>query len=134
MRRQSLRRFAFLPLVAIALFGGIAYTAPQSDQSDRGVAPIYGITIPTGYRDWKVVSVAHEAGRLNDLRAVSAWGFRSTLVDVGAEWIGERNRFENVRQHSACGPVALRRRRLRAKPIDCQASRAWRRCVTGEFG
>jgi hypothetical protein len=39
MRRQSLRRFAFLPLVAIALFGGIAYTAPQSDQSDRGVAP-----------------------------------------------------------------------------------------------
>jgi hypothetical protein len=54
MRRQSLRRFAFLPLVAIALFGGIAYTAPQSDQSDRGVAPIYGITIPTGYRDWKV--------------------------------------------------------------------------------
>ena len=67
MRRQSLRRFAFLPLVAIALFGGIAYTAPQSDQSDRGVAPIYGITIPTGYRDWKVVSVAHEAGRLNDL-------------------------------------------------------------------
>jgi hypothetical protein len=43
------------------------------------------------------------------LRAVSAWGFRSTLVDVGAEWIGERNRFENVRQHSAPGPVALYR-------------------------
>ena len=84
MRRQSLRRFAFLPLVAIALFGGIAYTAPQSDQSDRGVAPIYGITIPTGYRDWKVVSVAHEAGRLNDLR-----GFRMGITfDAGGRGCG----------------------------------------------
>ena len=26
--------------------------------------------IPPGYRDWKVVSVAHEAGELNDIRAV----------------------------------------------------------------
>lgn len=26
--------------------------------------------LPPGYRDWKVVSVAHEAGNLNDIRAV----------------------------------------------------------------
>ena len=26
--------------------------------------------LPAGYRDWKLVSVAHEAGDLNDLRAV----------------------------------------------------------------
>jgi len=26
--------------------------------------------IPPGYRDWKVVSVAHEAGELNDIRAI----------------------------------------------------------------
>ena len=32
--------------------------------------PIFGITIPPGYRDWKLISVAHEAGELNDLRAV----------------------------------------------------------------
>jgi hypothetical protein len=29
-----------------------------------------GITIPKGYRDWRLVSVAHEAGNLNDIRAI----------------------------------------------------------------
>jgi hypothetical protein len=33
-------------------------------------APISGITIPPGYRDWKLISVAHEEGNLNDLRAI----------------------------------------------------------------
>jgi hypothetical protein len=33
-------------------------------------APIFVKKIPAGYRDWKVVSVAHEAGDLNDIRAV----------------------------------------------------------------
>jgi hypothetical protein len=27
-------------------------------------------SLPSGYRDWKLISVAHEAGDLNDLRAV----------------------------------------------------------------
>jgi hypothetical protein len=31
---------------------------------------IFVTEIPAGYRDWKVVSVAHEAGDLNDIRAV----------------------------------------------------------------
>jgi hypothetical protein len=33
-------------------------------------SPIFGITIPPGYRDWRLISVAHEAGNLNDLRAI----------------------------------------------------------------
>jgi hypothetical protein len=32
--------------------------------------PIFVTTVPSGYRDWRVVSVAHEAGDLNDIRAV----------------------------------------------------------------
>jgi hypothetical protein len=32
--------------------------------------PIFGITIAPGYRDWRLVSVAHEAGSLNDIRAI----------------------------------------------------------------
>ncbi len=31
---------------------------------------IFVTEIPVGYRDWKVVSVAHEAGDLNDIRAI----------------------------------------------------------------
>src|SRR6476469_8006416 len=31
---------------------------------------VFVTEIPGGYRDWKVVSVAHEAGDLNDIRAI----------------------------------------------------------------
>jgi hypothetical protein len=37
-----------------------------SDDADA----IFGGSLPPGYRDWRVVSVAHEEGELNDLRAV----------------------------------------------------------------
>ena len=33
-------------------------------------APDPGVTLPAGYRDWKLVSVAHEAGNNNDIRAI----------------------------------------------------------------
>jgi hypothetical protein len=39
--------------------------------ADSGTAvPIFGLKIPSGYRDWRLVSVAHEAGSLNDIRAI----------------------------------------------------------------
>ena len=41
-------------------------TSQQNDES----APLFGIKVPSGYRDWSLISVAHEAGNLNDLRAV----------------------------------------------------------------
>jgi len=31
---------------------------------------IFVTEIPPGYRDWKLISVAHEAGKLNDIRAI----------------------------------------------------------------
>jgi len=34
------------------------------------VVPVFGIGIPAGYRDWKLVSVSREKGNLNDIRAV----------------------------------------------------------------
>jgi hypothetical protein len=43
------------------------FAAPEADEA---ASPIFGITIPPGYRDWAVISVAHEAGNNNDLRAV----------------------------------------------------------------
>src|SRR5271167_2804418 len=48
----------------------VASTAPASGQADGEAAPIYGVKIPAGYRDWRLISVAHEAGNLNDFRAV----------------------------------------------------------------
>ena len=38
--------------------------------ADDESSPIYGVKIPAGYREWPLVAVAHEAGDLNDLRAI----------------------------------------------------------------
>lgn len=59
-------------LIAIATLAGVVtFTATTSRHATAQEAePIFVKTIPPGYRDWKVVSVAHEAGALNDIRAV----------------------------------------------------------------
>lgn len=65
-----MKRIAFL-LVAVATVAGVvASTAPTSGLADEEAAQIFGIKIPPGYRDWRLISVAHEAGNLNDLRAI----------------------------------------------------------------
>jgi hypothetical protein len=65
-----MQKIAFL-LVAIAVVASVAAsTASASRHTDGQAAPIFGIKIPPGYRDWKLISVAHEEGNLNDLRAV----------------------------------------------------------------
>jgi hypothetical protein len=55
-----------------ALAGAIATTAPLSGQSDSEAAPIYGIKLPQGYRDWRLISVKQlvgNGGKLKQLRA-----------------------------------------------------------------
>ena len=44
--------------------------SPASRHVDSAAAPIFSIRIPEGYRDWKLVSVAHGEGTLNDIRAI----------------------------------------------------------------
>lgn len=58
-------------LVAVAMVTGfVAVCFPGSGKADGEAAPIVGIKIPAGYRDWRLISVAHEEGNLNDLRAL----------------------------------------------------------------
>jgi hypothetical protein len=59
-----LRSFAAVAIAAVISIPSIGGTANDS------AAPIFGVKIPPGYRDWKLISVAHEAGSLNDLRAL----------------------------------------------------------------
>src|SRR5712672_3041752 len=63
-------RIVFVLIAVMALAGAAAYIAPASGQADGEAAPIFGIKIPSGYRDWRLISVAHEEGKLNDLRAI----------------------------------------------------------------
>ena len=63
-------RIAFLLLAVAAVAGVVVHMAHASGHGDGEAAPIFGVKIPTGYRDWRLISVAHEEGDLNDIRAI----------------------------------------------------------------
>ena len=65
-----MKRVAFLLVAVAAAAGVVVCMAHASGQADGEAAPIFGIKIPPGYRDWRLISVAHEAGNLNDFRAI----------------------------------------------------------------
>ena len=60
----------FVLVAVVALAGVAAYMAPASGQADGEAAPIFVTKIPAGYRDWRLISVAHEEGNLNSLGAI----------------------------------------------------------------
>ena len=44
--------------------------AAGSKTNDPEISAVYVTDMPPGYRDWRLISVAHEEGRLNDIRAI----------------------------------------------------------------
>uniref|UniRef100_UPI003101540B cytochrome P460 family protein n=1 Tax=Neorhizobium sp. EC2-8 TaxID=3129230 RepID=UPI003101540B len=63
-------------LFAIAMsITGVGITAAFSaavESQPENASPIYGVTLPEGYRDWKFIAAAQEAPPLDELRAVLA--------------------------------------------------------------
>ena len=65
-----MKRITFLLVAVATLAGVVRFTATASRNVDGHEAPIFVTTIPAGYRDWRLVSVAHEEGDLKDIRAI----------------------------------------------------------------
>jgi hypothetical protein len=65
-----MNRITFLLLAVATLAGVVTFTVLASGHADQEAAPIFVTTIPPGYRDWRLISVAHEEGNLNDIRAI----------------------------------------------------------------
>jgi hypothetical protein len=65
-----MKRTAFL-LFAVVSLAVAAYVAYASGQSDGEAAPIYGVKIPAGYRNWQLIAVNQIllAGKGDQLRA-----------------------------------------------------------------
>ncbi|HEY4077945.1 MAG TPA: cytochrome P460 family protein [Rhizomicrobium sp.] len=65
MRSKTLLMFLIASLVvsAAALAAGVA-------RQSENASPVFGVTLPPDYRTWQMISVAHEAGSLNDIRVV----------------------------------------------------------------
>lgn len=61
-------------VVALSVAGagfGAAYSS-HADTPPEDASPIYGVTLPEGYRDWRFIAPAQEAPPLDELRAVLA--------------------------------------------------------------
>jgi Cytochrome P460 len=65
-----MKRIAFWLVAVATVVSVIASTAPAAGRADEDATPIFGIQIFPGYRDWRLISVAHEAGNVNDIRAI----------------------------------------------------------------
>ena len=65
LKRITLSLGAILTLAVVAAFVAIA-----SGHNGENSGPVFVKEIPPGYRDWKLISVAHEEGTLNDICAI----------------------------------------------------------------
>ena len=65
-------RSTSLALSAAAMASFMLVVAPQVDSRTKmqNGSPIYGVTIPDGYRQWQLIAPALEAEPLDELRAV----------------------------------------------------------------
>jgi hypothetical protein len=66
-----MKRLAVLLIAVAALVGIVAYMPHASGQSEGDSSPIYGVKIPAGYRDWKIIAVDQllVPGKTDQLRA-----------------------------------------------------------------
>jgi hypothetical protein len=65
MKATSAGLFALA--MASSVFVG---TTSAEEAKPENASPIYGVTIPSGYRQWELIAPAQEAEPLNELRAV----------------------------------------------------------------
>lgn len=60
---------AGVAVLSTAAFAAIGWSAEIATNS-AAASPIYGVTIPEGYRRWELIAPAQEAAPLDELRAV----------------------------------------------------------------
>ena len=58
--------------VAVLATVAVAHSNDEPASNSSNASPIYGITIPAGYRDWTVISVKRLTGRRGDLKQLRA--------------------------------------------------------------
>ena len=65
-----MKRFTFFVVAVATMTGLVVFFAPAPGHASGESAPAYVAEIPHGYRDWRWISSAHEAGNLNSIGAV----------------------------------------------------------------
>jgi hypothetical protein len=59
-------------ILAAAMAGFVFAALPPASRgaNAEGASPIFGVTLPDGYRQWELIAVAQETDPLNELRAI----------------------------------------------------------------
>lgn len=65
-----MKKIAFLLFAVATLAGVVVFRANASRHVDAENDPVFVKEVPPGYRDWKLISVAREEGKLDDIRAI----------------------------------------------------------------
>ena len=65
-----MKHFTFFLLAAAAMAGLAVIISPAPGHAGGQAAPAFVTEMPQGYRDWRWISSAHEAGKLNSLGAL----------------------------------------------------------------
>ncbi|HXW18575.1 MAG TPA: cytochrome P460 family protein [Candidatus Acidoferrales bacterium] len=64
-----MKRIIYLLVGVATLAAVVALKTPASGQVEGDAAPIYGVKLPSGYRNWPLISVARVGAPVNDIRA-----------------------------------------------------------------
>jgi hypothetical protein len=67
--KSSIRSIAFF-LITVAMLTGMAALLATASGRAADASPVFVTKMPDGYRDWRLISVAHEAGALNSFSGV----------------------------------------------------------------
>ena len=59
-----MKQIAFVMAALAAFTVVVAISIPASLRADEAATPLFVTKIPAGYREWRLISVAHEEGSL----------------------------------------------------------------------
>jgi hypothetical protein len=63
-------RIPYLLVAVVTVVGVVAAIAPASERGKGEATLVFVTTIPPGYRDWRLISVAHEEGNLHSFAGI----------------------------------------------------------------
>ena len=76
------KKFAFSPVIVLAAvllvvlltcvpyLATVVFAQNSAEQATANASPIFGVTIPAGYKQWELIAPAEEAAPLDELRAI----------------------------------------------------------------
>ena len=65
-----MKRLILLAPCLLIAWSAVTATPAAEGTNSGAVSPLFGVSIPDGYRRWPLVAAAHETDPLNELRAV----------------------------------------------------------------